>query len=206
MILKSFFENVRKPKDSFLGRFMARGMNHGHEKLASWARQFLELNRKQTVVDLGCGGGRNVQFFLTKARKVYGMDYSPASVKVASGLNRKAIKSGRCRIIKGDVSVLPFKNESVDIVSAFETIYFWKNLKAAFQEIYRVLRRDGQFLICNEGSDRKDPQIKKWADMLDFPVYTGEELKAMLEPLGFAVSYEVNAKGNIALLARKMGR
>lgn len=36
-------------------------------------------------------------------------------------------------------------------MGAFETIYFWSDLETNFKEIYRVLRKGGQFLICNEG-------------------------------------------------------
>lgn len=203
-MFKSFFENVRKPKNNFGGRFMVKGMNYGHEKMASWARQFLEIDSEDTVADLGCGGGRNVAFFLTKAKKVYGMDYSATSVEIATKLNKKEIASGRCQIIQGDVTTLPFEDESIDIVSAFETIYFWPDLESSFKEIYRVLKLNGQFLISNEGSDRNNTNIKKWADMLEFSVYTGDELKAMLEPLGFKVSYELNSSQNIALLAKKI--
>ena len=39
--------------------------------------------------------------------------------------------------------------------------------------------------------------------MLQFPVYSRNELKTMLEPLGFEVSYELNDRQNIALLAKK---
>lgn len=203
-MFKSFFENVRKPKNNFGGRFVVKGMNYGHEKMASWARQFLEIDSEDTVADLGCGGGRNVAFFLTKAKKVYGMDYSATSVEIATKLNKKEIASGRCQIIQGDVTTLPFEDESIDIVSAFETIYFWPDLESSFKEIYRVLKLNGQFLISNEGSDRNNTNIKKWADMLEFSVYTGDELKAMLEPLGFKVSYELNSSQNIALLAKKI--
>lgn len=203
-MFKSFFENVRKPKNNFGGRVMVKGMNRGHEKLASWGRGFLEIDGTDTVIDLGCGGGRNVEFFLTKAEKVYGIYYSSTSVEIASKLNEKEIKAGRCEIIQADVTVLPFEDESVDIVSAFETIYFWPNLESSFKEIYRVLKPKGQLLICNEGSDRNNDNIKKWSDMLEFPVYSGEELKKMLEPLGFQVSYKLNDKKNITLLAKKI--
>ena len=66
-----------------------------------------------------------------------------------------------------------------------------------------MLKPNGQFLICNEGSDRNNANIKKWSDMLQFPVYSKNELKTMLEPLGFEVSYELNDRQNIALLAKK---
>ena len=127
-MLKRFFENVIKPKNNFGGRFMVKSMNIGHEKLASWGRSFLNIRSSDTLLDLGCGGGRNIQYFLTKANKVYGMDYSRASVDIARILNDKDIKDGRCQIIEGDVKNIPFDEKTIDIVTAFETIYFWKDI------------------------------------------------------------------------------
>ena len=183
---------------------MVKGMNIGHEKLAKWGRSFLNIKTSDVVLDLGCGGGRNVQYFLTKARKVYGMDYSKTSVDIASSVNSEAIRDGRCKIIEADVAKLPFEDESIDIVTAFETIYFWKNIEVSFREIHRVLVKDGQFLICNEGAYREHKNIKKWADMLDFEVYSPEYLTETLNKIGFKCECHLDEKEHIVLLARKL--
>ncbi len=202
-MFKSFFENVIKPKDSFGGRFMLKSMNKGHEKLAKWGRSFLEINKADIILDLGCGGGRNIEYFLTKANKVYGIDYSKTSVEVASTLNKDAIKMGRCKIIEGDVKNIPFEDESIDIVTAFETIYFWENIEECFKEIYRVLKNDGQFLICNEGAFRDRKNIKKWADMLNFEVYSPDDLTKMLSKIGFSCEYYLDRKKQLVFIAKK---
>jgi methyltransferase len=203
-MFKKFFENVIKPKENLGGKIMVKGMNKGHEKLASWARSFLNIKEGDRIIDLGCGGGRNVQYFSTKAKYVYGLDYSKMSVKVSRELNEKEIKAGRCEIFEGDVSEIPFEDESLDIVTAFETIYFWKDIEKAFKEIHRVLGVGGTFLICNEGSARENSNIKKWADMLDFNVYTGDELIEILEKIGFAAEYYLDEKKHIVVIAKKL--
>ena len=131
------------------------------------------------------------------------MDYSTTSCSISKKLNQKAIDQGRCKIIEGDVTKLPFDDESMDIVTAFETVYFWPEITTSFREIHRVLKSKGQFLICNEGSAKENPNIKKWSEMLDFPVYSGDELKEMLEVLGFSVTYSLDDKQQISLLAIK---
>lgn len=203
-MFKKFFENVIKPKENLGGKIMVKGMNKGHEKLASWARSFLNIKEGDRIIDLGCGGGRNVQYFLTKTKYVYGLDYSKMSVKVSRELNEKEIKAGRCEIFEGDVSEIPLEDESLDIVTAFETIYFWKDIEKAFKEIHRVLGVGGTFLICNEGSARENSNIKKWADMLDFNVYTGEELIEILEKIGFTAEYYLDEKKHIVVIAKKL--
>lgn len=203
-MLKRFFENVIKPKNNFGGRFMVKSMNIGHEKLASWGRSFLNIRSTDTLLDLGCGGGRNIQYFLTKANKVYGIDYSGASVDIARILNDKDIKDGRCQIIEGDVKNIPFDEKTIDIVTAFETIYFWKDIEACFREIHRVLKYGGEFLIVNEGAYREHKNIKKWADMLNFEVYSPEYLTNILTSIGFACEYHLDNKSHLAFIAKKI--
>ncbi|KGF04077.1 class I SAM-dependent methyltransferase [Anaerococcus lactolyticus] len=203
-MLKRFFENVIKPKNNFGGRFMVKSMNIGHEKLASWGRSFLNIRSTDTLLDLGCGGGRNIQYFLTKANKVYGIDYSRASVDIARILNDKDIKDGRCQIIEGDVKNIPFDEKTIDIVTAFETIYFWKDIEACFREIHRVLKDGGEFLIVNEGAYREHKNIKKWADMLNFEVYSPEYLTNILTSIGFACEYHLDNKSHLAFIAKKI--
>ena len=35
-----------------------------------------------------------------------------------------AIKQGKCNVVQGDVSAIPFSDATFDYVSAFETVYF----------------------------------------------------------------------------------
>ena len=203
-MFKKFFENVIKPKNNFGGRFMVKGMNIGHEKLAMWGRSFLNIRPNDILLDLGCGGGRNIQYFLTKANKVYGIDYSRTSVDIARALNDNGIKDGRCQIIEGDVKNIPFDDNSIDFVTAFETIYFWKDIEACFREIYRVLKDGGEFLICNEGAYREHKNINKWAEMLNFEVYSPEYLTNILSNIGFACEYHLDNKSHLAFIAKKI--
>lgn len=45
---------------------MLISMNKEHEKLAMWGRSYLEIKKEYTILDLGCGGGRNFVFNLIK--------------------------------------------------------------------------------------------------------------------------------------------
>ena len=51
---------------------------------------------------------------------------------------------------QGSVEHMNFTDASFDVVTAFETVYFWPGLPKCFQEVYRVLKPGGIFLICNE--------------------------------------------------------
>ena len=125
------------------------------------------------------------------------------SVKMSREINKEAIESGRCEISLGDVKSLPFKDESIDIVTAFETIYFWEDIVECFKEIYRVLKKGGQFLICNEASSKERRDVKKLADRIEMEVYTPDDLTKMLEKLGFKFKYHLDRKKQVVFIARK---
>ena len=81
---------------------------------------------------------------------------------------------------------LPFDDARFDVVTAFETIYFWKDLVHCFAEIHRVLKMGGVFMITNETSGKTGAH-EKWMKIVDgMSVYTGEELEALLTGAGFA--------------------
>ena len=147
----SFFENTRKP-EGFGGKIMVAMMNIGHSAVARWGLRFLKLTPDDKVLDCGCGGGANIKRMLKKCPQgiVKGIDYSTVSVEKSKKVNKSAITKGRCTVLCASVSELPFESGQFDVVTAFETIYFWPDLSQCFREVWRVLKPGGTFLICNE--------------------------------------------------------
>lgn len=161
-------------------------MNVGHNKMALWGLSHIETTPDDIVLDIGCGGGKNISNFLHKIKngKVYGVDYSLASVEKSKRVNKGAIIEKKAEVIQASVSSLPFNNRMFDVVSAFETIYFWPDLVNDFREVKRVLKDGGQFLICNEMSLPEESEM--WINMLHLSVYTKEELSEALSEAGFS--------------------
>ena len=182
----SFFQNTCKPS-GLGGKLMVKMMNSGHAKLAGWGFSQMQAKDDARVLDAGCGGGANVAQWLKQCPKghVTGMDYSEISVAEARKINDAAIKAGRCDVVRGNAAALPFENEAFDIVSAFETVYFWPGLEACFAEVNRVMMPGGTFMICNE-SDGTNAADEKWLKLIDgMRIYTENELRAALEKAGF---------------------
>ena len=184
-LMSKFFNNTRKP-EGFLGKIMVNGMNSGgHSTLAEWGFGFVDINRNDTALDCGCGGGANVKRLLSKCDKAYGIDYSEVSVAKSKEVNAEDIAKGRCEIHQCDVRSLPFDNDSFNTVTAFETVYFWQEIDKAFAEVFRVLRKSGTFAITNEstGTDKTSVKFSQIIDGMN--LYTGDDLKALLENAGF---------------------
>lgn len=201
----SFFENTRKSK-GFGGKIMVAMMNSGHADMANWGFQFLNVPENAAVLDCGCGGGVNIKRLLQKCPEgiVKGIDYSEISVEKTRKVNAKEIQAGRCDVLQANVMKLPFEESDFDLVTAFETIYFWPDLLQSFQEIYRVLKAGGTFFICNEsnGDTNKDD---KWVEKIGgMTIYNGMQIKAVLEQAGFSnIRIEKNKKGWICVTAKK---
>ena len=201
-----FFENTRKPH-GFGGKIMVKMMNSGHSKLAKWGFTKIYAKSNAKVLDIGCGGGANIANWLAKCTNghVTGIDYSKVSVEESKKLNAIAIKQGKCDIVYGDVSSMPFNEESFDCVSAFETVYFWTDLEKCFAEVNRVMKSGGTFLICNE-SDGTNSADEKWAKKIGgMQIYNEEQLHTALEKAGFCnIKSYVNAKKHwLCIVANK---
>ena len=201
-----FFENTRKPQ-GFGGKIMVKMMNSGHSKLAKWGFTIIYAKSNAKVLDIGCGGGANIANWLAKCTNghVTGIDYSKVSVEASKKLNAIAIKQGKCDIVYGDVSSMPFDNETFDCVSAFETVYFWTDLEKCFAEVNRVMKSGGTFLICNE-SDGTNSKDEKWAKKIGgMKIYNEEQLHTALEKAGFCnIKSYVNAKKHwLCIVANK---
>ncbi|MCR5193617.1 MAG: class I SAM-dependent methyltransferase [Bacteroidales bacterium] len=186
-ILSKIFSNTRKPK-GFFGRMMVNGMNGGsHARMAEWGLSFVNINENANVLDVGCGGGANIARLLVRCPKgkATGIDYSSVSVKKSRKVNAAAIASGRCKVVEGSASALPFEENSFDLVTAFETVYFWPDIEECFRGVYRTLKAGGHFAIVNE-DDGLTGKNDKWEKLIDgMHTYTPDELSAFLAAAGF---------------------
>ncbi len=206
-MLKSFFENTRKP-EGVGGRLMLSMMNAGHNANALWGLTYIEIPPAAKILDIGCGGGKNISNLLCRAPhgSVYGVDYSPDSVEKSKRTNKTAVLQGRAKVTQASVSSLPFEDGEFDIVTAFETIYFWPDLPHDFMEVRRVMTENGLFLICNEIA--RPEGAEKWIKMLDLSVYTMEALSRILLEAGFSgISCQEHPNGKwLCVTSQKPGR
>lgn len=201
----SFFENTKKP-EGLGGKIMVAMMNSGHSKLADWGMSFLGLSTDAAVLDCGCGGGANLCKLLKRCPNgtVTGIDYSSVSVEKSKKLNAKTISEGRCCVLETSVAVLPFEDNKFDVVTAFETVYFWPGLVDCFREVYRVTKTGGIFLICNEATGDTDKN-DKWTQLIDgMTIYRDAQLKTALREDGFTnIQIHKNKKDWLCVTGQK---
>lgn len=205
-LVKAYFGNTRKP-EGLLGKMMLDGMNREHASVSDWGMAHLEGLGPSAIAELGCGGGRNASELLERfpAATLAAVDYSPEAVARTEKMCADEISAGRCRVLQGDVSDLPLGQEEFDLACAFETVYFWPGPRESFEQVFRILRPGGTFLIVNE-SDGLNAKDEKWLSLIEgLAIYSEEELVRHLEEAGFAEvrADRVPEKHWLCLLATK---
>jgi ubiquinone/menaquinone biosynthesis C-methylase UbiE len=127
-------------------------MNSRHSKVTDWGLSHISIDKHNTILDIGCGGGRTVNKLAAIATqgKVYGVDFSGESVAFASRINKQWIETGRVEIREASVAQLPFSANAFDVVTAVETHFWWPDLPADMREVLRVLKPGGTLIIIAE--------------------------------------------------------
>ena len=179
-----FFSNMRKPEGK-LGNIQLKSMNKEHTPVSLWGLKHLNISQEDVILDIGCGGGMNINRMAQGAKKVYGVDYSIESVNLSKEVNEDLIKEGRVEVHEGNVMDLPFEDNSFDIVTAFETVYFWPDIVKSFGEVKRVLKPGGMFLIGCEANGTNNLAMKFFDKVVDMTFYEDNDLVGFLKSNDF---------------------
>lgn len=186
--MSKLLKQCRKPNGLF-GKMVARGMNRNHARMNQWGMSKIPLKEDMIALDIGCGGGGNIRWLANKLKKgmVYGIDYSQESVNISRKVNAERIKTGRVIIQSGTVSALPYEDNFFDLVTAVETHYFWPDLSSDLEEVLRVLKPSGVFVII--GGEYKggkyDERNASWVQYGKMTYLTLDELSELLMRAGF---------------------
>lgn len=96
------------------------------------------------VVELGCGTGKNTIYFLKKANKVIGLDFSQEMLNKAT----EKIKDERAEFRKTDLtSEWNIENDYADLITCNLVLEHIKDLDFVFNQANKKLKNDGIFFI-----------------------------------------------------------
>lgn len=98
--------------------------------------------RGKRVLDLGCGTGIISLKLRKKGAKVSGIDLSPEMLKIA----KTYAKNIDFKL--GSAERLPYDSENFDIVVSVLVFDYVKNLGKALNEVWRVLKLNGYFIVA----------------------------------------------------------
>lgn len=146
------------------------GVAAGFRRVASWpqmqllrryvAGRALRLADAGEAADLGCGPGDLVLLLARQAPKLRLTGIDLSDEMLAEAERRAAVNaalSDRVAFRKGDAARVPLPNGSQDLVVSTLSLHHWSDPVAALDEIARVLRSGGAFMIFDLRRDLSPP-------------------------------------------------
>jgi SAM-dependent methyltransferase len=181
---------------SIRGRLVNAALKPFFYSLLSWRNRWLvdgficgeagrlvkkHLNEGSTFVDIGCGDMR-FRRFLPK-----GLCYNAFDIRIpAHHLWRQRRMSGDANIAIASVHNIPLPDASVSIGVCLEVFHQVPNIEKAIAEIYRVLKKDGLFIVslCNRFCYKYQ---KKGPNALTINQWTFDEFPPFMTNFGFSL-------------------
>jgi malonyl-CoA O-methyltransferase len=106
----------------------------------------------KTVVDLGCATGAACKSLAKRFRgaRIIAVDQSAAMLQQASA---KKPWFTKCSFVEASADAIPLADQSVDVVFCNQLLPWVDDVPAVFDEVNRVLRKNGLFLFAGLGPD-----------------------------------------------------
>jgi ubiquinone/menaquinone biosynthesis C-methylase UbiE len=107
-------------------------------------RSLLANRRFDSILELGCGTGKNTVFFAEIGAKVHALDFSNGMIEKA----REKVKAGNVRFEAADLTKRwPCEDEAYDLISCNLVLEHIEDLSHIFSEAARTLRTGRSFLV-----------------------------------------------------------
>ena len=147
------------------------------------------------ILDAGCGGGRNLVYFLREGFEVFGVDQNENAVEYCRQLATKLAPNLPPKNFQlAPVEKLPFADASFDLVISSAVLHFAddeQHFHAMFDEMWRVLRPNG-ILFARLASDIGIENKVHLLDGRKFLLPDGSERFLVNEEMLIAKTEQVN--------------
>lgn len=119
----------------------------GPGRFTRWAVPLLKAGAVGSVVDLGCGAGRDLCYLVRQGFRVTGVDISPAAIERSRAALARGKLGGTVRLLEADPRA-PLSTVATGSVDAVHAAASYQGLsptaaRQLFREVRRVLRPDG---------------------------------------------------------------
>ena len=134
----------------------------------------LLIEDSEHILEIGHGNAGHVKSILNRAQniKYTGIDISATMHNEAKRLN-EAFRD-QADFVLYDGEKLPFEDNTFDKIFTVNTVYFWKQPVDYLNEVYRVLKKTGIFILTFA---QKDFMEKLPFTQFDFTLYNTDEME-----------------------------
>ncbi|MBA5629420.1 bifunctional demethylmenaquinone methyltransferase/2-methoxy-6-polyprenyl-1,4-benzoquinol methylase UbiE [Moheibacter lacus] len=142
--VEQMFDNISGKYD-LLNRILSMGID------VSWRKKVVKSVKKEnpkTILDIATGTG-DLAIAMAKATdaKITGFDLSAGMLEVGRKKVKEQNLENRIEMIQGDAEKMPFADNSFDVITVAFGVRNFENLKKGLDDIYRVLKPGGKFII-----------------------------------------------------------
>lgn len=174
---------LRKPSGEPAAK-VGEKMDQVNEPLFDLTLEAMQPANGERILEIGFGTGTYLHrlFGDGAGPEVYGIDYSPDMLEIASRRNVDRIDSGDLTLAIGESDNLPFEDQFFDKVYCNMVVYFWDEPQRHLKEVHRVTRAGGRFFT---GMRTKDSMLQFPFVQYGFLLFEPGEWMEMLERHGF---------------------
>lgn len=132
------------------------------------------IEDNEHILEIGHGNAGHVKSILNRAQKIRytGIDISGTMHNEAKRMNE--LFRDQTDFVLYDGEKLPFKDKTFDKIFTVNTVYFWKQPVDYLNEIYRVLKKTGTFVLT---FGQRDFMEKLPFTKFDFTLYNTDEME-----------------------------
>ncbi|WP_419868181.1 class I SAM-dependent methyltransferase [Chryseobacterium sp. CT-SW4] len=174
--LKLLAQNLANPQGE-KGIEVAEMMNATNIGMTQESVKALLIEDNESILEIGHGNAGHLKAILSRAQNVRytGVDISETMYKEAKRLNEQY--KDQAGFILYDGEKLPFEDETFDKIFTVNTVYFWKEPVRFLNEIYRVLKDNGIFVLT---LGQKEFMKTLPFTEFDFTLYSNEEMEEVI--------------------------
>ena len=171
-------------------------------------------NKVVKVLDIGCGGGRNIKTYQTNNIKIIGIDNSSEFVKLC--------KNEELEVVLSSMTQIPFPDNYFDnlmVIASFHHLTNTIERNKALQEMFRVLKKNGTIILSVWSKSQPAKTKRKfnnWGDTLVpwknlkgevferyYYIFRIDEIKQLFIDNGFSIIFHKWDCGNEVFILEK---
>ena len=152
--VEQMFDNISSSYDG-LNRVISFGID------VKWRKKVVKLvtaTHPNAVLDIATGtGDLAISIAKSGAKEIVGLDLSEGMLSVGRKKIKEENLENKIKMIQGDSEALPFSDNSFDAITVAFGVRNFENLEKGLEEILRVLKPGGIFVILETSVPTKFP-------------------------------------------------
>ncbi|WP_343657662.1 class I SAM-dependent methyltransferase [Chryseobacterium sp.] len=179
--LKILAQNLANPQGE-KGIEIGEMMNATNISMTLESIKKLVIEDDQHILEIGHGNAGHLKSIMNLAQNLRytGIDISETMHHEAQKLNKEF--ESQADFVWYEGKKLPFQDRTFDKIFTVNTVYFWENPEAFLNEIYRVLKDEGTFVLT---FGQREFMEKLPFTEYDFTLYSNDEMEELISKSHF---------------------